>query len=105
MIMNQILDPIKVDLKPNLLNIVNTHQPNPYKSGYNFYIIPTKRQTGMLELIHTYLCGPTQTRYLGGASYFMTFINDWCRYTWVYFIRRKGDVFEYFKEFKTMIEK
>ena len=41
MIMNQILDPIKVDLKPNLLNIVNTHQPNPYKSGYNFYIIPT----------------------------------------------------------------
>ena len=48
MIMNQILDPIKVDLKPNLLNIVNTHQPNPYKSGYNFYIMRAQR----LALIH-----------------------------------------------------
>ena len=46
-----------------------------------------------------------QTRYLGGASYFLTFIDDRSRYTWVYFIRRKGDVFEYFKEFRTMIEK
>ena len=59
----------------------------------------------MLELIHTYLCGPTQTRYLGGASYFMKFIDDRSRYTWVYFIRRKGDAFEYFKEFITMIGK
>ena len=46
-----------------------------------------------------------QTRSLGGASYFLTFIDDRSRYTWVYFIRRKGDVFEYFKEFRTMIEK
>ena len=42
---------------------------------------------------------------LQGESYFLTFIDDRSRYTWVYFIRRKGDVFEYFKEFKTMIEK
>ena len=46
-----------------------------------------------------------QTRSLGGASYFLTFIDDRSRYTWVYFIRRKGDVFEYFKEFRTIIEK
>ena len=46
-----------------------------------------------------------QARSLGGASYFLTFIDDRYRYTWVYFIRRKGDVFEYFKEFRTMIEK
>ena len=33
------------------------------------------------------------------------FVDDRSRCTWVYFIRRKGDVFEYFKEFRTMIEK
>ena len=70
-----------------------------------FPVHQEKRQTGMLELIHTDLCGPMQTRSLGGASYFLTFIDDRSRYTWLYFIRRKGDVFEYFKEFKTMIEK
>ena len=36
---------------------------------------------------------------------FFIFVDDRSRYTWVYFIRSKGDVFEYFKEFRTMIEK
>ena len=63
-----------------------------------------KRQTGLLELIHTDLCGPVQTRSLGGASQFLTFIDDRSRYTWVYFIRRRVDVFKYFKEFRTRIE-
>ena len=47
-----------------------------------------KRQTGLLELIHIDLCGPMQTISLRGASYFLKFIDDRSRYTWVYFIRR-----------------
>jgi hypothetical protein len=35
----------------------------------------------------------------------MLFIDDCMRYTWVYFLRRKSDVFEYFKEFRSMVEK
>ena len=70
-----------------------------------FPIHQEKKQTDLLELIHTDVCGPMQTRSLGGASYFLTFIDDRSRYTWVYFIRRKGDVFEYFKEFRMMVEK
>jgi len=46
-----------------------------------------------------------QTRSIGRAWYFLIFVDDRSRYTWVYFIRKKSDVFEYFKEFKTMIEK
>jgi transposase InsO family protein len=46
-----------------------------------------------------------QTRSLGGAYYFLIFIDDRTRYTWVYFIRKKSDVFEYFKEFKNLVEK
>lgn len=46
-----------------------------------------------------------QTRSLGGAWYFLFFIDDRSKYTWVYFIRKKSDVFEYFKEFKSMVEK
>ena len=42
---------------------------------------------------------------IGGARYFLIFVDDRSRYTWVYFIRKNSDVFEYFKEFKTMIEK
>lgn len=49
-----------------------------------------------------------QTRSLGRALYFIIFVDDRSRYTWVYFISRKIDVseyFEYFKEFKNMVEK
>lgn len=70
-----------------------------------FPIHEEKRQREILELIHTDVCGPMQTRSLGGALYFLIFVDDRSRYTWVYFIRKKSDVFEYFKEFKNMVEK
>jgi len=66
---------------------------------------PDRRKRDILELVHTDVCGPMQTKSLGGASYFLLFIDDCTRYTWVYFLRKKSDVFEYFKEFKNMAEK
>ena len=64
-----------------------------------------KRQTELLEIIHTDVCGPMQTRSLGGAWYFLIFVDDRSRFTWAYFITRKSDVFEYFKEFRIKVEK
>lgn len=42
-----------------------------------------KRSTEILELIYTDVCGPMQTRSLGGAWYFLIFVDDRSRYTWV----------------------
>ena len=55
---------------------------------------PDKKKRDLLDLVHTDVCGPMQTRSLGGAFYFLLFIDDCTRYTWVYFLRRKSDVFE-----------
>jgi transposase InsO family protein len=66
---------------------------------------PDRKKKDVLDRVHTCVCGPMQTRSLGGAFYFMLFIDDCTRYTWVYFLRIKSDVFEYFKEFITMVEK
>jgi hypothetical protein len=52
-----------------------------------------RRKKYVLELIHTNVCGPMQMRSLGGAYYFLLFIDDCTRYTWVYFLRKKSDVF------------
>jgi hypothetical protein len=64
-----------------------------------------KKKRDVLDLVHTDVCGPMQTRSLGGAFYFLLFIDNCTRYTWVYFLRRKSDVFECFKEFRNMVEK
>ena len=59
----------------------------------------------ILELIHSDVCGKVSTPSLGGKNYFVTFIDDFSRYVWVYVIRTKDEVFSKFVEFKQMIEK
>ena len=56
-----------------------------------------KKHRELIELIHIDVCGPMQTMSIGGERYFLIFVDDRSRFTWVYFIRRKSDVFEYFK--------
>ena len=40
-----------------------------------------------LELVHTDVCGPIQVPSIGGSKYFVTFTDDFSRYTTVYFIK------------------
>lgn len=41
----------------------------------------------------------------GHNRYFLTFIDDYSRKTWVYFLKRKSEVFNKFKKFKALVEK
>ena len=72
----------------------NTKNPFP-KSETN-----TK---GTMELIHSYVCGPFPSTSLSGYEYYVTFIDDYSRKTWIYFLKTKDEVFEKFKEFKALI--
>ena len=58
-----------------------------------FRIHKYKIKREILELIHTDESEPMKTRSLGGALYFLIFVDDKSRYAWVYFIRKKSDVF------------
>ena len=59
---------------------------------------------GTLELIHSDVCGPMSSTSLSGFEYYITFIDDYSRKTWIYFLKAKSEVFEKFKEFKALIE-
>jgi len=58
-----------------------------------------------LQLVHVYLCGPTQPSSNSNKKYFVSFIDDMSRKTWVYFLREKGETFSLFKSFKALVEK
>ena len=58
-----------------------------------------------LELVHTDVCGPLTPMSNGKNKYFLTFIDDYSRKTWVYFLKQKSEVFEVFKEFKALVER
>ena len=59
---------------------------------------------GILELIHSNVCGPMPSTSLSGYVYYVTFIDDYSRKTWVYFLKSKDEVFGKFKEFKALVE-
>jgi transposase InsO family protein len=46
-----------------------------------------------------------KTPSLGGSIYFLTFIDDYSRKTWVYFLKHKSKTFDKFKEFNALVEK
>eukprot|EP01018_Ginkgo_biloba_P005754 Gb_37606 [translate_table: standard] len=58
-----------------------------------------------LEMVHTNLCGPMKTVSMGKARYFMTFIDDYTRKIWVYFLKEKSEAFMKFIEFRAMAER
>ncbi|GJU05035.1 retrovirus-related pol polyprotein from transposon TNT 1-94 [Tanacetum coccineum] len=42
-----------------------------------------------LELLHMDLCGPMRVASINGKKYILVFVDDYSRYTWVYFFRTK----------------
>ena len=62
------------------------------------------RAKEVLDLVHTDLCGPMFTSARGGCEYFITFIDDYLRYGYIYLMRHKSKAFDKCKEFKAEVE-
>ncbi|KAG8471703.1 hypothetical protein CXB51_036524 [Gossypium anomalum] len=60
-------------------------------------------ENGMVELSKRGLLDGVPSR--GGANYMLTFIDDFSRKVWAFFLKQKSDVFFAFKSWKIMIEK
>ena len=67
-----------------------------------FVAVGEIRSRRKLELVHSDVCGPMQTVSIGGAKYFVTFIDDYTRCCSVFFLRHKSEVFDKFKEFEAL---
>jgi transposase InsO family protein len=64
----------------------------------------TNHITNVLELIHTDIYGsfPTTTR--NGHVYFISFIDDYSRYGYIYLIKENAQVLDTFKSFMSEVE-
>ncbi|GKA17834.1 retrotransposon protein, putative, ty1-copia subclass [Tanacetum coccineum] len=68
------------------------------------YSHQVERAKDLLGLIHTDVCGPFRIVSRQGASYFVTFTDDFSRYGYVYLLKHKHEVFETFKVFQKELE-
>ena len=65
--------------------------------------ISSTRASEVLELIHSDLCGPFSVPSLNGKKYFLTFTDDYSRFTHTYFLESKDQNFPAFTKYYTKV--
>jgi fructose/tagatose bisphosphate aldolase len=69
----------------------------PHKAAEARNLVP-------LELVHSDLCEMNEELTKCGKRYFMTFIDDYARFCYVYLLKTKDEVLYYFKIYKAKVE-
>ena len=70
--------------------------------------LPYPRSTSIslspLELVFSDVWGPAPT-YVRKNSYYVSFIDDFSKFTWIYLLHHKSEVFQKLHEFQAMVER
>ena len=57
-----------------------------------------------LELVFSDVWGPASESF-GRYKYYVSFIDDYSKFTWVYLLKKKSDVFQKFHDFQSHVER
>ena len=63
------------------------------------------KTTAPLQLLYADLWGPSHTISTQGYSYYLSILDDYSRFTWIFPLKAKSDSLQVFTDFKTFIEK
>ena len=92
-----ILDPLHLSNFQVCIECIKGKQTNVRKKDAN-------RCDDVLELIYTNICGPFPTSSWNGKQYFITLIDDYSCYDYLYLIHEKSQSLDVFKNFKIKVE-
>src|SRR4051812_39649746 len=67
------------------------------------YPTSTSISTSPLQLVFSDVWGPAPTS-VGRHSYYVSFIDDYSKYTWIYLLKKRSDVFQVFHNFQALVE-
>jgi histone deacetylase 1/2 len=68
------------------------------------YSVSTSVSTAPLQLIFSDVWGPAPTS-VGRHDYYVSFIDDYSKFTWIYLLKKKSDVFSAFVNFQKLVER
>ena len=60
--------------------------------------------TAPFDIIHSDVWGPAPVSTKGGSTYYVSFIDDYTRYTWVYLMKRRSDFFGIYNNFRALVK-
>ena len=56
------------------------------------------------DLVHSDVWGPSPVSSKGGSTYYVSFIDDYTRYTWVFLMKRRSDFLLVYSNFRALIK-
>jgi histone deacetylase 1/2 len=74
------------------------------KSHQLLFVSSSRVVTTPLELVFSDVWGPAQTS-VSGHKYYVSFIDAYSRFTWLYLLQSKADVFHVFLQFQLHVER
>ncbi|KAG6544450.1 hypothetical protein Mapa_014088 [Marchantia paleacea] len=66
--------------------------------------VGTHSSKELLEYVHSDVWGPSPKASHSGKWYYVSFIDDYLRFVWVYFLTQKSEVFATFKSWRVQVE-
>jgi transposase InsO family protein len=64
----------------------------------------TQKASFPLDMIHSDLMGHFLDPSINTERYVLIFVDDFSRFTWIFFLRKKSKVFQHLKDFKALVD-
>jgi hypothetical protein len=98
LIKDDILTPLDFSNSDYCINYIKGKYAKQVKKG------EARRSAGILEIIHTDICGPFPVKSVDSFDSFITFTDDFSCYGYIYPIKERSEALDKFKIFKAEVE-
>jgi hypothetical protein len=73
------------------------------KSHHSVYPLSNNKSTRTFDLVHSDVWSPSPEKTLSGNKYYVLFVDNFSRMTWLYLFKTKDEVARIFKLFHEMV--
>ena len=60
--------------------------------------------TDIFDIIHSDVWGPSSISSIGGSRYFVVFVDDYSRYSWIFNMKHHSELLQVYSNFAKMVE-
>ena len=95
--LESILSVLKSIIRSKNFDVLGKQPTLPFNSSESI-------STDIFDLIHSDVCGPSPVSSIGGSRYFVVFVDDYSRYSWIFHMKYRSELLQVYSNFAKMVE-